>query len=118
MKYIIEKRNLKKHYINENYVPQGEQNYCIIKSVNPLGTANKLLQSGHFISDTDPIVVSTNIGASLLEAKKQEILKEAEQLEFEKEKLRLEIEEFNKQKTTEVKKKGRPSNQTKEDIYE
>ena len=75
------------------------------------------MQSGHFISDTDPIVVSTNIGASLLEAKKQEILKEAEQLEFEKEKLRLEIEEFNKQKN-EVKKKGRPSNQVKEDIYE
>lgn len=91
MKYIVEKRNGVKHYIDASQVDANDINSQIIKVKNPLQYAEKLVQSGKFLRDTDPLPVSIEDGTLIVNSMREKLISDQEdfakkQAEFEREK--------------------------------
>lgn len=91
MKYIVEKRNGVKHYIDANQFDANDNSSQIIKVKNPLQYAEKLVQSGKFLRDTDPLPVSIEDGTLIVNSLREKLINDQEefnkkQAEFEREK--------------------------------
>ncbi len=91
MKYIVEKRNGVKHYIDANQIDANDNSSQIIKVKNPLQYAEKLVLSGKFLRDTDPLPVSIEDGTLIVNSLREKLINDQEefnkkQAEFEREK--------------------------------
>lgn len=91
MKYIVEKRNGVKHYIDANQIDANDNSSQVIKVKNPLQYAEKLVQSGKFLRDTDPLPVSIEDGTLIVNSMREKLISDQEdfakkQADFEREK--------------------------------
>ena len=73
MDFITEKRTGRRHYLKD------------FTAKNPLKYAERLVASGHFVSEGDSIEVSKEVGIEVLETERIKLIEEREAFEKEKE---------------------------------
>lgn len=76
MEFIINKRTGNKHFLKD------------FTCKNPEAYAERLVASGHFINEGDIIEVSISDGIEILETERKRLVKEREEFEAEKQKLK------------------------------
>ena len=98
MKYIVEKRNGVKHYIDANQREANDTTSQIITIKNPLQYAEKLVQSGKFLRDTDPLPVSIEDGTLIINSMREKLINDQEEFAKNQEDLAKKQAEFEREK--------------------
>ena len=98
MKYIVEKRNGVKHYIDASQRDANDTTSQLITIKNPLQYAEKLVQSGKFLRDTDPLPVGIEDGTLIINAMREKLITDQEEHEKKQVELERKQAEFEREK--------------------
>ena len=98
MKYIVEKRNGVKHYIDASHRDINDTTSQLITIKNPLQYAEKLVQSGKFLRDTDPLPVGIEDGTLIINAMREKLITDQEEHEKKQVELERKQAEFEREK--------------------